>query len=102
MCCPDPSLFAEWKLGGDEAPRRLREQEGRALLERIAGELPGQSEKLVLSGTPAETLAEAAKADDVEMLAVGSRGRTLLGGVLIGSVAHRLVHLCNKLILIVH
>ena len=100
---PDRSYFAEWQIGGDEGElHRLREQEARALLERIAAELPVQAELRTLSGTPAEAIAEAARGEDIEMLALGSRGRTLIGGVLIGSVAHRLVHICAKPILIVH
>ena len=100
---PDRSYFAEWQIGGDENElHRLREQEAKALLQRMAAGLPVPAEQLALQGTPAEAIAAAAKADDVELVAVGSRGRTLIGGVLIGSVAHRLVHICGKPILIVH
>ena len=100
---PDRAYFAEWQIGGDEGElHRLREQDAHALLERIAAELPVAAELRTLTGTPAEAIAEAAKADDVELVALGSRGRTLIGGVLIGSVAHRLVHICAQPILIVH
>lgn len=100
---PDKSYFAEWQLGGDESEiHRLRHQEAWSLLRRVASALPIASEQVCLTGTPAEAIAAAAKAADVELVALGSRGRTLIGGVLIGSVAHRLVHICNKPILIVH
>lgn len=100
---PDRSYFAEWQIGGDETElHRLREQDARALLEKVGAGLPVAAELLTLSGTPAEAIAEAAKAEEVELVALGSRGRTLIGGVLIGSVAHRLVHICAKPILIVH
>lgn len=100
---PEKSYFAEWEIGGDEGElHRLREQESRALLQRVAAGLPIPAELVSLQGTPAEAIAAAAKSDDVEFVAVGSRGRTLIGGVLIGSVAHRLVHICVKPILIVH
>ncbi len=100
---PERSYFAEWQIGGDETElHRLHEQEGRALLHRIASTLPVVSDQVCLQGTPAEAIAAAAQADEVELVAVGSRGRTLIGGVLIGSVAHRLVHICAKPILIVH
>jgi nucleotide-binding universal stress UspA family protein len=100
---PDKSYFAEWQIGGDESElHRLHEQEAQSLLRKVASALPIAAEQVLLTGTPAEAIAEAAKAADVELVALGSRGRTLLGGVLIGSVAHRLVHICNKPTLIVH
>lgn len=100
---PDKSYFAEWQIGGDEDElHRLRQQEAWSLLRRIAQHLPVAAELVCLTGTPAEAIAAAAKADDIEFVTLGSRGRTLIGGVLIGSVAHRLVHICGKPTLIVH
>jgi nucleotide-binding universal stress UspA family protein len=61
-----------------------------------------QVETQILSGPAAEVLAEAAKADDVELVTVGSRGRTLVGSILLGGTSHRLVHICKKPVLIVH
>src|SRR5438067_2181241 len=61
-----------------------------------------QVETQILSGSAAEVLAEAAKADDVELVTVGSRGRTLVGSILLGGTSHRLVHICKKPVLIVH
>ena len=98
------TLLREWEIGGDEQEMHdFHRQQAREALERFseAPELRG-AERVCLFGTPAEALAEAAKADDVEMIVLGSRGRTLLSGMLIGSVAHRLIHLCQKPILIVH
>ena len=100
---PERAYFAEWQIGGDEAEiHRLREQDSRTLLEKIAATLPVPAEIACLQGTPAEAIAKAASADDIELVVIGSRGRTLIGGVLIGSVAHRLVHISAKPILIVH
>jgi nucleotide-binding universal stress UspA family protein len=56
----------------------------------------------VLSGPPAETLAEAAAAPDVDLVVVGSRGQGAVKRVLLGSVSDRLVHICPKPILVVH
>jgi nucleotide-binding universal stress UspA family protein len=56
----------------------------------------------VLSGPPAETLAAAAAAPDVNLVVVGSRGQGAVARVLLGSVSDRLVHLCPKPILVVH
>jgi nucleotide-binding universal stress UspA family protein len=56
----------------------------------------------VLSGPPAETVAEAAAAPDVSLVVVGSRGQGAVARVLLGSVSDRLVHVCPKPILVVH
>ena len=47
-------------------------------------------------------IAEAAQAEDVDFVVVGSRGRTLVGSILLGGTAHRVVHVCKKPVLIVH
>jgi nucleotide-binding universal stress UspA family protein len=56
----------------------------------------------VLSGPPAEAVAEAAAAPDVSLVVVGSRGQGAVARVLLGSVSDRLVHVCPKPILVVH
>ncbi len=56
----------------------------------------------VLSGPPAETIAEAAGAEDVDLVVAGSRGQGAVARALLGSVSDRLVHLCPKPILVVH
>ena len=100
---PSHALLSEWRVGGDEREmRELRRQEGLSMLSRVAQEIGVEPELICVEGTPAEAIDQVVKKDDVELVAVGSRGRTLIGGVLIGSVAHRLVHICSKPILIVH
>ncbi|HVP68889.1 MAG TPA: universal stress protein [Anaeromyxobacteraceae bacterium] len=59
-------------------------------------------ETSVLSGPPAESLAEAAQGPDVDLVVVGSRGIGAVKRMLLGSVSDRLVHICPKPILIVH
>lgn len=54
-----------------------------------------------LRGGAAEMVADAALADDVDMVVVGSRGRNAVARVLLGSVADRLVHICKKPVLVV-
>ena len=56
----------------------------------------------ILSGPPAETLAEAAAAPDVGLVVAGSRGQGAVARVFLGSVSDRLVHICPKPILVVH
>jgi nucleotide-binding universal stress UspA family protein len=61
-----------------------------------------QAETSVLSGSPAETLAEAAAAPDVDLVVLGSRGRGAVARVLLGSVSDRLIHISPKPVLVVH
>ena len=58
-------------------------------------------ETLVEAGPPAETLAELARAGDVDLVVVGHRGRNAISRVLMGSVADRLVQICSKPVLVV-
>jgi nucleotide-binding universal stress UspA family protein len=100
---PSHAILNEWQVGGDEREmRELRRQDGLSMLSRVAREVGVEPELICVEGTPAEAIDHVARHDDVEVLAVGSRGRTLIGGILIGSVAHRLVHICRKAILVVH
>jgi nucleotide-binding universal stress UspA family protein len=56
----------------------------------------------ILTGPPAESIAEAAQAADVDLVVVGSRGRGAAARVLLGSTSTRLVHISPKPILVVH
>jgi len=58
-------------------------------------------ETIVERGAPAETLAELAKAGEVDLVVVGHRGRNALSRALMGSVADRLVQICSKPVLVV-
>ena len=69
---------------------------GKLLLEKLAAETQ------LLSGPAAEVIAATAQPDDVDFVVVGSRGRTLVGSILLGGTSHRLVHICKKPVMIVH
>ena len=56
----------------------------------------------VTVGPVAETLADIGAAQNADLLVVGSRGRGAVARVLLGSVADRLSHICNRPLLIVH
>jgi len=103
---PPPPVLSEPAVVPNmaELERHVYES-GKAILDKLAGEGRAkgvQVETQILSGPAAEVLAEAARADDVEMVTVGSRGRTLVGSILLGGTSHRLVHICKKPVLIVH
>jgi nucleotide-binding universal stress UspA family protein len=85
------------------------EKEQRAHGEKLVSEAltrlgePGvEADTRILSGPPAESIAEAAQAEDVDLVVVGSRGRGAAARVLLGSTSTRLVHICPKPILVVH
>jgi nucleotide-binding universal stress UspA family protein len=88
----------------DEVEREKRAHAERVVHAALAalGGAGVEIEPVVLSGPPAETLAEAAAAPDVDLVVAGSRGQGAVARVLLGSVSDRLVHLCPKPILIVH
>jgi nucleotide-binding universal stress UspA family protein len=103
---PPPPIFSEPAvvLNIAELERRVYES-GKAVLEKMEaeGRAAGVTvESRLLSGPAAEMMAEAAQADDVDFVVVGSRGRTLVGSILLGGTAHRLAHICKKPVLIVH
>ncbi|MFZ5468611.1 MAG: universal stress protein, partial [Myxococcota bacterium] len=73
----------------------------RMLLERAQGEAKGvTSSQVMLSGSPAEAIADHAERSDASMVVVGSRGRGAVQRVLLGSVADRLVRVCKRPVLV--
>lgn len=85
------------------------EREQRSFADKLVGEAMAklgdagvEVETTVLSGSPAESLAEAATAPDVDLVVVGSRGRGSVARVFLGSVSDRLVHISSKPVLVVH
>jgi nucleotide-binding universal stress UspA family protein len=87
----------------EEVEREKRAHGERVLHETLAalGGAGVEVDTQVLSGAPAETLAEAAGAADVDLVVAGSRGQGAVARVLLGSVSDRLAHICPKPILIV-
>lgn len=47
--------------------------------------------ELIIEGPPAEKICEIARIENCEMIVMGSRGRSDLKGLLLGSVAHRVL-----------
>jgi nucleotide-binding universal stress UspA family protein len=93
----------EWNAGGDEEEMREdRRQQALAMLAGVAKRIGAHPSLLCVRGHPAESIERLAREEEVELIVLGSRGRTLLGGMLVGSVVHRLVHICHKPTLIVH
>lgn len=47
--------------------------------------------EMIIEGPPAEKICEVARIENCEMIVMGSRGRSDLKGLLLGSVAHRVL-----------
>jgi nucleotide-binding universal stress UspA family protein len=86
--------LAAWELAEREY--------GMSLLRELAARLTGLNVETVSpSGPAAETLADLAKAGDVDLVVVGHRGRGAVTRLLLGSVADRLVQISPKPVLVV-
>lgn len=80
-----------------EYGRQLASDAAKALKERGIDAKP-----LFLFGAPAELIVEESKADDVDLVVVGSHGRGAVGRLLLGSVSDRVIRTCPKPVLVVH
>ena len=58
--------------------------------------------RLVLFGSPADALVEAAQAEQADLVVVGSRGHGAVSRVLLGSTSGRVVHVSTGPVLVVH
>ena len=86
--------------GGRGAPLYVDEPETVAKIQRQADELTGagvQATTKVVGGPsvigPAHRIADVAAQEQADLIVVGTRGHTPLGGLLLGSVTQRLLHL---------
>lgn len=84
------------------------EKEHRAYAEKLLQKAvsfiaePGvDTSSTILYGSPAESIAEEAAANDVGMVVVGSRGHGAVARVFLGSVSDRIVHISPKPVLVV-
>ena len=84
-----------------EAEHRAHADE---VLAAAAAELgPGVAPtRLVLFGSPADALVEAAQSGQADLLVVGSRGHGAVRRVLLGSTSGRVVHVSTGPVLVVH
>lgn len=85
--------------GGGRLPRFANEDELKAKIERQAGELSGNGVRVTVQlgttpvGGAAHVIADAARDQQADVIVVGTRGHTPLGGLLLGSVTQRLLHI---------
>jgi nucleotide-binding universal stress UspA family protein len=87
--------------GGGSLPVHANEDEIQAKIDRQVADLssdgPGATLQTAHSkvGGAAHAIAEIAAAENVDMIVVGTRGRTALTGLLLGGVTQRLLHIAH-------
>lgn len=57
--------------------------------------------RYALTGHAASEISDSARAHDAGVIVMGSRGRSDLAGVLLGSTAHKVIHLTDRPVLVV-
>jgi nucleotide-binding universal stress UspA family protein len=94
-------------LGGVGPPRRADEGHVQEHLRQVAAELSqhGISASVDVRGDvgtrPAHEIATVAKEIGADLIVVGTRGHTAIGGLLVGSVTSRLLHIAPCPVLVV-
>lgn len=87
-----------WGIGAIDAGTTLAEREkvGEQLLAQAVSSAQAEGakhiEELLTQGDPARAIIEAANANNVDTIVMGSRGLSDLAGVVIGSVSHKVGH----------
>jgi nucleotide-binding universal stress UspA family protein len=93
--------------GGVGPTRRVDEPQLQAELERLAGELERDGFNVSLyidadvGARPANEIIRKAREVSADLIVVGSHGHTIIGGLLLGSVAYRLLHVAPCPVLVV-
>jgi nucleotide-binding universal stress UspA family protein len=83
----------------EDAIKSKIEQQAQGLVD--AGISADVEFRAALAGGPAHVIAEIAEATNADLIVTGTRGHTATVGILVGSVAHRLLHLARCPLLIV-
>lgn len=100
---PFVSDFGEGHPPGEYEPVSFR-REAQEAVERVAaevGDLAPEINTLVWSGSPAEEIVRAAREVEAGLIVVSSRGSGVVDSVLMGSVAHRVLHYAHCPVLVV-
>ena len=94
-------------IGAVGIPHRADEPEVQAQLQKLAAALTEEGINATLEirgdvGTrPAHAVVEVARSRGADLIVAGTRGRTAIGGLLVGSVTNRLLHIAPCPVLVV-
>ena len=94
-------------IGAVGIPHRADEPEVQAQLQKLAAALTEEGINATLEirgdvGTrPAHAVVEVARSRGADLIVAGTRGRTAIGGLLVGSVTSRLLHIAPCPVLVV-
>ncbi|WGF90296.1 universal stress protein [Marinivivus vitaminiproducens] len=92
---PFANEFEEGEAKGDGSFTISFRREAQAAVERVAAEMKGLApvvETTVRAGSPADEIIRVASEIDADLIVVGGRGKSVVGAILIGSVAYRVLH----------
>ena len=95
-----PAVYAETIMKLEQGNREAA-QETLDKAKKVATELGVEADTVILSGAPAEALADLAQSEHVWGVVIGAKGHGAVTRVLLGSVTDRLVHICNKPVLVI-
>ena len=90
--------------GAPLTPRKRLKELGEKLLDEALARAGGAGdliEPVLVDDNAAQGLLSVANLHDARMIVVGTRGESLISGVLLGSTAYRLVHNATKPVLVV-
>jgi nucleotide-binding universal stress UspA family protein len=94
----------DWSLWNPREVADTERQWAEKMLSVCTREVRGSDlnvDAVLLTGSPAETLADYAEAEGFDLVVSGSRGRGAVARTFLGSVSDRLCHICKKPVLVV-
>ena len=94
------SVYAEAIAKVEEGNRQAATEVLEAA-KKVAAEAGVAADTVMITGAPAEALADLAQAERVWGVVIGARGHGAVQRVLLGSITDRLVHICTKPVLVV-
>lgn len=95
-----PSVYAETIAKVEEGNRQAAHQILEAA-KKVAAEVGVEADTVMVTGSPAEALADMALSERVWGVVIGAKGHGAVTRVLLGSITDRLVHICTKPVLVV-
>jgi nucleotide-binding universal stress UspA family protein len=101
------AVHVEEQLVGKGAQPGPAEEEARSAARSQVEEIEGSGVEVSLDsrsialGGPGQVIAEVAEEVDADLVVVGTRGHSSIPGLVLGSVAHRLIHLAHRPVLAV-